>query len=76
MNKKLNSKTLHRIGNAIIKGWGVRWPRHCEQKTSRHSCWISFPDSDKWIAFKVDAEDQNINSWLNKLMDEAGIPAL
>jgi len=60
-----------RIWRAIQNDWSFRYPKKAPYPETRHSIWVSKPDSDLWYAEKVDG---NIDDWVNALLDAAGVP--
>ena len=72
---KTSKKTRRRIGKAILKGWGIRWFKKCEREGGRHSVWIFRPDSTDCYAEKVSVVvGESNDGWINRLLDEAGVP--
>ena len=70
-NKSMESKVAMRIWRAIQNDWSFRFPKKSPVPHSRHSIWVSKPDSDLWYAEKVDGTEED---WINALLDEAGVP--
>jgi hypothetical protein len=71
--------TSLRVGKAVMLGWGIRSFRKNELGTERHAVWVSPPDEENWHAVRVDAQpgdgdDRDDDGWVNRLLDEAGVP--
>lgn len=71
---KSTSKIRQRIGQAILNGWSFFSFKFCEREGGRHSVSTRKPDSDGWVAHKVNVlQDEPECEWISRLLDEAGV---